>query len=101
MTPTFLSIPYYVWAFLCLIVALIYAVLWPRPKVGQQRAIWQHLVLRWFHSLVWILLAAACFMWATWLPGNDRLAQRLAVGGLLTYVVFMIVLQTERWRVPE
>ena len=96
MTPSFLSIPFYIWALLCLVVAGIYAVVWPRPKDGQRRAMWQYLVLRWFHSLVWILLAVACLMWAGWLPGNDELAQRFAFVALPVYGVFMIVLQMER-----
>lgn len=61
---TLLGIPLVFWGIGCLAVAVAYYRIWPQPspKRSQQRTQWQHIVLRYFHSLVWILLAAGCFL---------------------------------------
>jgi hypothetical protein len=88
----FLGIPWLVGAFVCLAVAALYVVIWPRPQVAAARSAWSRLVLRWFHPLVWLLLAGSFFTRATSSAGGAGLAAILAVGALVCYGVFMITL---------
>ncbi|HEX9265869.1 MAG TPA: hypothetical protein VF965_00145 [Candidatus Limnocylindria bacterium] len=84
----------------CLIVAAIYAVYWPRPKPGTVRPVWRHVVLRWGHSAVWLLLAMSFFLRGA---DGDSLAGQanvLALAGGLLYAVFIAVavMDRRRWR---
>jgi cobalamin synthase len=94
MDPTFLGFPFYFWAILCAGVAALYAYLWPRPKPGQlERPLASHLVLRWFHSLTWVLLALACLAWG-WQA--NEIGQGLASLALIVYLVFAFTLLWDR-----
>lgn len=46
----------------------------------------QKLILRWFHSLTWILVGAACLLWS----------KVLALVALVTYVVFTTASMRDR-----
>lgn len=92
MGTTFFGISWYLWGGLCLVIALIYTALWPRPRKGTQRPFWRHVVLRWFHALVWLLLALACFARPLLPTGALWLSNMLAVLALLAYVTFIGVL---------
>lgn len=46
----------------CLVVAAVYAFIWPRPTPGVTRPVWRALILRWGHSAVWLLLGLSFFM---------------------------------------
>jgi|SRR5882724_861092 len=73
----------------CLIVAGAYYFVWPGwkdPERVRQRSLWSKLILRWFHSLTWALLAAACFLRA-------NLPAALAGG---VYLIFILTLAHER-----
>ena len=94
LTNSLWGIPFLVWASLCLGVATLYYFLWPKPKAGQTRTWWQHLVLRWFHSLVWVLLAAACLLWMN--DSTSTLAPNLARLALPTYLIFLITAALDR-----
>jgi hypothetical protein len=94
--PTFLGVPLVVWGVVCLGVATLYYFVWPEPEAGNApRPAWMRLVLRWFHSLVWLLLAAACFLQSAGAPAIGR-----SVGGvgLLVYVVFIVTAALDRSR---
>ena len=93
-TNSFAGIPFLIWAIPCLGVATLYYFVWPKPKTGQSRSRWQHLILRWFHLLVWVLLAAACLLWAS--DSTARLAPSIARLSLLVYLVFLLTLAGER-----
>ncbi|HET9957600.1 MAG TPA: hypothetical protein VFQ61_24050 [Polyangiaceae bacterium] len=84
------------WAAFCLALAGVYARFWPRPltQAGQTEMLGsgglgrvRYLVLRWFHSLVWLLLALAVV-----LRGEDQhtWAVRVATAALVVYVVFIV-----------
>ena len=91
MSDAFLGLPWAIWGFLALLVAGVYAVVWPRPRTGdsaQPRPTWRHLVLRWFHALVWALLALSCFIRASLLPGGSGVANVVALLALPTYAAF-------------
>lgn len=90
----FLGIPLPYWSLICLGVAGLYAVVWPKPRTGAPvRSPAVHFILRWFHSLVWVLLAGACQLWAA---GQQAWAPRLASMALAVYLVFMLTMVLER-----
>lgn len=74
---------------LAVLIAIAYYFVWPGwkdPERVRQRSLWSRIVLRWFHSLTWLLLAAACFLWG----------KLLAVLGAIVYLVFILTLAHER-----
>jgi hypothetical protein len=71
------------------IVAAAYYFVWPGwkdPERVLHRRLWSKIILRWFHSLTWVLLAAACYLRAT-LP---------AVVAGAVYLIFILTLAHER-----
>jgi hypothetical protein len=85
-----------VWVMTCLALSLLYVRIWPRQKaVGLGRGA-RFLVLRWFHALVWLLLAIAVGVHAT--SGNTAYwaASAIALLALAVYVVFVVVSFTTR-----
>lgn len=92
MGATFLGIPLFGWGGLCLIVAAIYAVFWPRSKAARVHSHRRHLILRWFHALVWVLLALAFFVRGSGAAGSYGLANITALIALAVYVVFLLAL---------
>jgi hypothetical protein len=92
---TLLGLPWYVWGLACLAIATLYLIVWPRPSrksSAPARPPWRHFVLRWFHSLVWALLALACFVQAGQIAGARTMGGALAVLAGLLYLVFMSAL---------
>ncbi|HEY7615831.1 MAG TPA: hypothetical protein VH744_03435, partial [Terriglobales bacterium] len=54
-------------AAICLLVAFMYMRLWPGRRDAQlvaRRTPWARIVLRWFHSLTWVILGLACLLWS-------------------------------------
>jgi drug/metabolite transporter (DMT)-like permease len=99
MTGTFLGVPWLVWGGVCLVIAAIYVVVWPRPKtsgLGTSRPAWRHLVLRWFHPLVWVLLAISCFIRPIVGRDDSSLANGIALLALVVYAIFMGTLALDR-----
>jgi hypothetical protein len=71
------------------VVASAYYFVWPGwkdPERVRHRSPWSKIILRWFHSLAWALLAAACYLRAT-LPA-------VLAGGV--YLIFIVTLAYER-----
>ncbi|HKJ32580.1 MAG TPA: hypothetical protein VKA34_12170 [Balneolales bacterium] len=99
MNHPFLDIPWTFWGALCVIIGMVYTLLWPRAVKGVQRSRLQHLVIRWFHSIVWYLLAAACFIRTN--PENNTLSNKLALLGLLFYLIFIGTLIYERYQLRK
>jgi len=73
----------------CLIVAAIYAVVWPRPTPGVERPAWRHVLRRWGHSAVWLLLATSCFVRSADSVSATGAANVIALLGGLLYVGFI------------
>ena len=68
------------WGGLCLLVAAIYTVVWPRPKQpASARLSWRQPILRWIHAVVWLALAGSCFLRGTDWRGAPDGANALAV----------------------
>ncbi len=90
-------IPTYIWGFVSIGLAVLYFFVWPKqkPDAPSPRPAGRQFILRWFHSLVWVCLAVACFMWAGWLPGSS-IAGILALAALGLYLIFMVTFLRDR-----
>lgn len=91
----FLGLSFVIWAGICLVIAIIYLFIWPRPQSGQVRPAWLNFILHWFHSLVWLLLATACLAWDRGIPS---LGGPLALAAMMVYIVFLIAMVFDRRR---
>jgi hypothetical protein len=86
MEARFLGVPLLVWGGLCLLVAAIFVVVWPKDRLADASAL-RLFVVRWFHALVWVFLAASCFLRIQ--PALNGLANQVALAALITYLIFM------------
>jgi hypothetical protein len=92
-----LGLPWTLWGLLALLVAGVYAVVWPRTGASARLGpVWRLLVLRWFHALVWVLLALSCFIRTDLIPGGSGAANVAALIGLVTYAAFLGTLTIDR-----
>ena len=99
MNSTFLGLPWSLWGVVCLLVAGMYLIVWPGRKprpIAPPRPLWRHVILRWFHALVWVLLALSCFVRANQLPGGPATADVMALVALVLYVAFVSTVVIER-----
>ncbi len=92
MSATFLGIPLFGWGGLCLIVATIYTVVWPRSRAAASGSRLRYLIVRWFHALVWLLLALAFFIRGSGAPGSYGAANVTALLALVVYFVFILAM---------
>jgi quinol-cytochrome oxidoreductase complex cytochrome b subunit len=93
---TLFGIPLSLWGVLCLVIATVYFFVWPKPDPkGEPRPMWIRVILRWCHSVVWVLLAGVCVLVAT---GNLPLAEPVAYLALLLYAAFIVTLFIDRQR---
>jgi len=80
------GIPWSVLTLIALGVMVVYLVL--DTSNGASGPIW--FILRWFHSLCWLLLALAALAMAKITPIPSGWATPLAVAGGVVYAVFMV-----------
>jgi hypothetical protein len=94
---TLFGIPLAFWGIGCLAVAVTYYRIWPQasPKRTALRSPWQQFVLRYFHALVWVLLALGCFLAGY---GFAAIGLWLAAAALPVYIVFLVMLVQDRNR---
>ena len=90
----FLGVPVFIWGGVCLVVALAFTAVWPSNKITNDTATLRFFILRWFHAIVWLLLAAACFVRGAGILGGAGTANMIALAALLVYLVFMATLLT-------
>jgi len=87
-----LSIPWFAWGFPALVVTMAFVFVWPRSKAsGGERGL-RYLVLRWFHHLVWVLIAVSFFLRGGEVLGGAATANVLALLAFGVYLVFMAAL---------
>ena len=100
MDNTLLGLPVEVWAIVCFAIAGVYVVFWPRPPrtATTPRTLWQQLVLRWLHAVIWLCLGLAAL--ALKYVGITA-AQILGLLGLIGYFTFMTVFFREKLRYPQ
>lgn len=80
------GVAWWIWALGCLAVALVYVVIDTEGAAGGTG--WVSWMLRWGHSLCWVLLAASFLVR---LGPFSRLANLTAAAGGLVYLGFLVV----------
>jgi Flp pilus assembly protein TadB len=98
MDVTFPGIPFFTLGLVCLGLAVLWYYVWPKDRTPEPlkklpeykpRPAWMHSVLRWFHALAWVLLAATCWFLDA---GQDPLAAASALMAGIMYVTFVVTL---------
>jgi uncharacterized membrane protein YkvA (DUF1232 family) len=104
MENTLFSIPLFTLGLVCLALAVLWYFVWPKDNTPEPlkqvpgyrpRPAWMHDVLRWFHTLVWMLLAAAVLFADAEQP---TLVSACALLAGVFYVVFVVTLIKDRQR---
>lgn len=90
MTNGFLNLPWAVWGAIAVAIALVFVFFVPgADKIDTTSGI-HFTVLRWFHSLCWLLIALNFFLRATNNETLAGIANLVAAGGGLVYLVFIV-----------
>jgi len=88
----FLNISWWIWGALALAVAGVFVVFVPKAeKVNALQGL-TFVIVRWFHSLVWLLLALSFFMRATENETLTAWANPVALAGGLVYLLYMVTM---------
>lgn len=96
MNTGFLNIPFVVWGGLALVVAVIFALFTPyQAALGAATGV-SFLILRWGHSLVWVLIAVQFFLRAAGRPEWNGIANLIGAAGGITYLIFIVTLTSQR-----
>jgi hypothetical protein len=90
--------PAWIWVLGCAALAGLYVLSWPRRKAAGLGRGLRYLVLRWFHSLVWVLLAVSISLHTVPSPAVHTAGKVLAVLALFTYLAFAAALLVPRRR---
>lgn len=85
----FLNLPWFAWAAIALIIAVVYSFVWPH-KAAAVATGWHLLIVRWGHALVWLLLAIN-FLLRGISPSMNGIANLIALAGGVIYFVFMLM----------
>lgn len=94
MVSGFLSLPWSVWGVLALLVSAVFVFVVPDADKVHAAVGLQFIIVRWFHSLCWVLLAANFFLRASGRPELAGLANLLGMGGGLAYAAYLLTLAT-------
>jgi len=89
MIKGFLNLPWFVWAGLALVVAVVYSFVWPQ-KTATAATGFRFFILRWGHALTWVLLAIN-FLLRGLSPSLNGVANILALAGGLMYALFIVL----------
>ena len=98
MDGTLFGIPLFTLGLICLGLAVLWYFVWPKDRTPEPlrqlpeykpRPAWMQSVLRWFHTLAWAMLAAACLFSDA---GQPPLAATSALIAGIMYVTFVVAL---------
>lgn len=89
MIKGFLNLPWFVWAALALIVAVVYSFVWPQ-KAATASVGFRYFVIRWGHAVTWLLLAIN-FALRGISPSQNGTANVVAMTGGIMYLLFMFM----------
>jgi hypothetical protein len=89
MIKGFLNLPWFAWAALALLIAVIYSFLWPHKAVNLTPG-FRFLITRWGHALAWVLISVN-FILRGLDPKFTGAANLIAAAGGLIYLLFMIM----------
>jgi hypothetical protein len=84
----FLGLPLLAWGLLCLALAVLWAFVWPVERAVGASGL-RLAMVRWGHSLVWLLLALMCFLRGS---GNPAAAGWGNIAGLASLAVYLAFL---------
>ncbi|GAB4493820.1 MAG: hypothetical protein OHK0031_16860 [Anaerolineales bacterium] len=85
---TFFGIPSPLLGLLCYVISAVWIFVWPKPKAGEAaRSFGTHFILRWFHTLAWVLLAVFFIT-------SGRFALISTLAGLLALAVYLVFVVT-------
>ena len=87
MIKGFLNFPWFAWAVLTLVVALIYSFIWI-PKGTNEAVGFRFFILRWGHALTWFLLTVN-FVLRGISPNLNGIANLVAATGGVMYLLFI------------
>jgi len=85
----FFGLPWFLWAVLALVIAVIYSFVWPRKTATGMTGI-RLFIIRWGHALIWVLLTIN-FVLRGIDPALNSTANIFALIGGLMYVLFMFM----------
>jgi hypothetical protein len=91
MPALFAYAPPLVWASGCAALAVLYFIVWPRRRAAGLKSGLRYFALRWFHSLVWVLLGISLGLHAVQDDGGTArlVAKLLAILALGVYAAFL------------
>ena len=89
MIKGFLNIPYFAWAIIALILAVVWVYVWPHNAVTVSDG-FRFLAIRWGHAVTWFLLATSFFLRGISPSLNDT-ANIIALAGGVIYILFMVM----------
>jgi hypothetical protein len=89
MNKGFLNLPWFIWAVATLIIAVVFAFVWPQEEAMGATG-FQFLVIRWGHTLTWVLLAIN-FLLRGISPSLEQTANRVALAGGVVYILFIVM----------
>lgn len=89
MITGFLDLPWFLWAALALIVAVIYSFVWPNKNLTLSTG-FRFFILRWGHSLTWFLIAIN-FLLRGLSPSLNGAANLIALASGLMYILFLVI----------
>jgi len=89
MIKGFLNLPWFLWATLALIIAVIYSFVWPNNALTVASD-FRFFIIRWGHALTWVLLAIN-FVLRGIHPNLNGTANIVALLGGLMYALFIII----------
>jgi hypothetical protein len=95
MSATLLGVPLAFWSVVCFSIAAAYYFFWPQPSPKRltPRTRGQHIVLRYFHALVWVLLGVGCLL--GWFGLGD-LGRWVALLAIPAYAIFLVYVVRDR-----
>jgi hypothetical protein len=89
MIKGFLNLPWFAWAAIALLVAILYSFVWPKERIADLVG-FRFLVLRWGHALTWLLISIN-FILRGMDPKYNEVANLIGAVGGLTYLLFMFM----------
>jgi hypothetical protein len=87
MIKGFLNLPWFAWAVIALLIAVLYSFVWPKDRMADPTG-FRFLILRWGHALTWLLLTIN-FVLRGMDPKYNVAANLIAAVGGLFYLLFM------------
>jgi hypothetical protein len=95
MAVSFFGLPLFVWGVIFLGIAALWVFVNPKPVRPENAVGLRGFLLRWGHSLCWLLLALSCFV-RGFVPELNGTANILVFSALLAYIGFVSALLRNR-----